>query len=242
MVVHCLICLWTFPYQWSSQFTPLIWRCHVSTVCVHFLINATVNSFLSSGDVMSQLSMYISSSMQQSIHSPSSGDVISQLFVYISSSMQQSIHSPSSEDVISQLFVYISSSMQQSIHFSHLEMSCLNCLCTFPYQCSSQFIPLIWRCHVSIVYVHLLINAAVNSFPSHGDVMSQLSMYISSSMQQSIHSPLIWRCHVSIVYVHFLINAAVNSFPSSGNVMSQSVFLHIVACVGFVTVSYFRLQ
>ena len=155
--------------------------------------------------------------------------------------------------------------MQQSIHSSRMEMSCLNCLCTFPYQCSSQFIPLVWRCHVSIFYVHFLINAAVNSFLSYGDVMSQLSMYISSSMQQSIHSsrmemsclnslctfpyqcssqffPLIWRCHVSIVYVHVLINATVNSFLSSGNVMSQSVFPHIVACVWFMTVSYFRLQ
>ena len=100
--MSCLNCLCTFPYQCSSQFIPLIWRCHVSTVCVHFLINAAVNSLLSSGDVMSQL------------------------------------------------FVYISLSIQQSIHFSYLEMSCLNCLCTFPYQCSSQFIPLIWRCHVSI--------------------------------------------------------------------------------------------
>ena len=97
-----LNCLCTFPYQCSSQFISRIWRCHVSTVCVHFPINAAVNSFLSSGDVMSQLSMYISLPMQQSIHS------------------------------------------------SHLEMSCLNCLCTFPHQCSSQFIPLIWKCHVSI--------------------------------------------------------------------------------------------
>ena len=127
MVVHCLNCLWTFPYQCSSQFIPLIWRCHVSSVCVHFLINVAVNSFPSSGDVMSQLSMYISYSMQQSIHSP----LIWRRHVSI---------------------VYVHFLINAAVNSfpPHLEMSCLNCLCTFPHQCSSQFIPLIWKCHVSI--------------------------------------------------------------------------------------------